>query len=155
MDVNISTSEKKIVVNKTSKMPTRKRSERNTEKHPWAMTNPKRSERNTKKNPWSMNNPKQSERNTKKNPWAMVNPNYKFRKCLLSDDELKMVVAPCTRDLHTFYMERGKSDDYSPIMVALQPETNAWPKRGDESSNGLEQIPCHSVICTISSTWML
>jgi hypothetical protein len=39
--------EKKIVVNKTSKMPTRKRSERNTEKYPCAMTNPKGSERNT------------------------------------------------------------------------------------------------------------
>jgi hypothetical protein len=26
-------------------------------------------------------------------------------------------------------------------MVALGPGTNAWPKRGDESSNELEQIP--------------
>jgi hypothetical protein len=71
----------------------------------------------------------------------MVNPNYKFEKSLLSDDDIKMEAAPCTRDLHTFYMERSKSDDDSPIMVALRPGTNAWPKRGDESSNGLEQIP--------------
>jgi hypothetical protein len=70
----------------------------------------------------------------------MVNPNYKFGKSLLSDDDLKKV-APCTRKLHTFYMQRGKLDDESSIMVALQPGTNAWPKRGDESSNGLEQIP--------------
>jgi hypothetical protein len=132
--------EKKIIVNKTSKMPTRKRFERNTEKHPWAMTNPKQSERNTKKSPWSMTNPKRSERNTKKNPWSMVNPNYKFGKSLLSDDDLKMVATPCTKDLHTFY-KCAKSDDESPIMVALRLGTNAWPKRGDESSNGLEQIP--------------
>jgi hypothetical protein len=114
---------KKIVVNKTSKMPTRKRSERNTKKHPWAMTNPKRSEKNTKKNPWSM-----------------VNPYYQFRKSILSDDDLKMVVPPYTRDLHTFYMEHAKSDDESLIMAALRPETNAWPKRGDKSSNRLMQI---------------
>jgi hypothetical protein len=39
--------EKEIVVNKTSKRPTRKRYERNTKKNSWSMTNPKRSERNT------------------------------------------------------------------------------------------------------------
>jgi hypothetical protein len=69
----------------------------------------------------------------------MVNPNYKFGKSLLSDDDLKKV-APCTRELHTFYMQHGKSHDNSSIMVSLRPENNAWPKRGDESSNGIEQI---------------
>jgi hypothetical protein len=66
----------------------------------------------------------------------MVNPNYKFGKSLLSDDVLKKA-APCTRELHTFYMQRGKSDNDSDIMVALWPGTSACPKR-DELSNGLE-----------------
>jgi hypothetical protein len=66
----------------------------------------------------------------------MVNPNYKFRKSLLSDGDLKKA-APFTRKLHTFYMQRGKLD--SQIMVALRPETNAWLKR-DESSNELQQL---------------
>jgi hypothetical protein len=114
--------EKEIVVNKTSKRPTRKRSKRNTKKNPWYMTNPKR-----------------SERNTEKNPWAMVNPNYKFGKSLLSDSDLKNA-APCTRKLHTFYRQRGKSDDDYDIMVALRPRTSAWPQR-NESSNGLQQLP--------------
>jgi hypothetical protein len=70
----------------------------------------------------------------------MINSNYKFGKILLSGDDLEMA-APCTRDLHTFYMQHAKLDDDSPIMVALRPGTNAWPKRGDELSNGLEQIP--------------
>jgi hypothetical protein len=87
-----------------------------------------------------MTNPKRSERNTKKNPWALSNPNYKFGKSLFSGDDIKMV-APCTRDLHTFYMQRVMSDDDSLITVSLRPGTNAWPKRGEESSNGLEQIP--------------
>jgi hypothetical protein len=87
-----------------------------------------------------MTNSKRSERNTQKNPWAMVNANYKFGKILLSNDDLKKA-APCTRELHTFYMQRGKSDDDSLIMVSLRPETNAWPKRGDESSIRLKQIP--------------
>jgi hypothetical protein len=113
--------EKKIVVNKASKMPTTKRYERNTKKNPWPMTNPKR-----------------SERNTQKNPWVMVNPNYKFGKSLLSDDDLKNA-APCTRELHTFYMHCGKSDDDSPILVALRPEVSSWPER-NESSNELKQI---------------
>jgi hypothetical protein len=69
----------------------------------------------------------------------MVNPSYKFGKSLLSDDGLKNAT-PCTRELHTFYMQRGKSDDDSDIMVILQPGNSAWPKR-DESSNRLEQIP--------------
>jgi hypothetical protein len=43
-------------------------------------------------------------------------------------------------ELHTFYMQRGKSDDDSHIMVALRPGTNAWTQR-DESSNELEQLP--------------
>jgi hypothetical protein len=69
----------------------------------------------------------------------MVNPKYKFGKSLLSYDDLRNV-APCTRELYTFYMKRGKSDDNSDIMVALRPGTSAWPTR-DESSNRLEQIP--------------
>jgi hypothetical protein len=94
----------KIIKNKTSKMPTRNR----------------------------------FERNTKKNPWAMTKPNYKFVKSILSDDDLNEA-APCIRDLYTFYMQRVKSDDDSPIMLAFRPGTSAWPKR-EESSNGLEQI---------------
>jgi hypothetical protein len=84
-----------------------------------------------------MTNPKQSERDTEKNPWAMVNPNYKFGKSLLSDGDLKKA-APCTKKLRKFYMQRGKSDDDSDIMVALQPKTSAWPPRW---SNGLQQLP--------------
>jgi hypothetical protein len=86
-----------------------------------------------------MTSPKQSEGDTEKNPWAMDNPNYKFEKSLLSDGDLKKA-APCTSQLHTFYMQRGKSDDNSDIMVALRPGTNAWPQR-DESSNELQQLP--------------
>jgi hypothetical protein len=86
-----------------------------------------------------MTNPKQSESDTEKNPWAMANPNYKFRKNILSDGDLKKA-APFTRKLHTFYMQRGASDDASDIMVALGPRTNAWLKR-DESSNALQQMP--------------
>jgi hypothetical protein len=67
-----------------------------------------------------MTNPKKSESDTEKNPWAMVNPNYKFRKSLLSDGDLKKA-APFTRKIHTFYMQCGKSDDDSQIMVALRP----------------------------------
>jgi hypothetical protein len=74
-----------------------------------------------------MTNPKRYERNTQKNPWATVNPNYyKFRKSLLSYDDLKNA-PPCTRELHTLCMQRGKSDDDSNIMVALRPGTIAWP----------------------------
>jgi hypothetical protein len=69
----------------------------------------------------------------------MVNPNYKFGKCLLGDGDLKKA-APYTRKLHTFYMQRGKSDDDSPIMVGLRPGTGASPQRND-SSNGLQQLP--------------
>jgi hypothetical protein len=84
-----------------------------------------------------MTNPKQSETDTdtEKNPWAMVNPNYKFGKSFLCDGDLKKA-APFTRKLHTFYMQRGKSDDDSQIMVTLRPVTIAWLKR-DESSNEL------------------
>jgi hypothetical protein len=99
--------EKEIIVNKTSKRPTRKRSKRNT---------------------------KETQRS---NPWAMDNPNYKFGKSLLTDGDLKKV-APFTRKLHKFYMQRGKSDDDSHIMVALRPNSSAWPPRW---SNGLQQIP--------------
>jgi hypothetical protein len=111
---------KEITVNKTSKRPTRKRSKRNT-----------------KENPWYMTNPKKSERDTEKNPWAMDNANYKFGKRLLSDGDLKKT-APFTRKLHKFYMQHGKSDDDSHIMVALRPKTSAWPPRW---SNGLQQLP--------------
>jgi hypothetical protein len=86
-----------------------------------------------------MTSPKQSESDIEKNPWAMANPNYKFGKNILSDGDLKKA-APFTRKLHTFYMQRGKSDDASDIMIALRPGTNAWLKR-DESSNALQQIP--------------
>jgi hypothetical protein len=82
-----------------------------------------------------MTNTKQSESDTEKNTWTMANPDYKFRKSLLSDGDLKKV-PPFTRKLHTFYMQRGKSDDDSQIMVALRPGTNAWLKR-HESSNKL------------------
>jgi hypothetical protein len=80
-----------------------------------------------------MTNPKQSERDTEKNPWAMVNPNYNFGKSLLNVGDLKKAT-PCTRKLHEFYMQHGKSDDDSDIMVALRPGTSAWPPRW---SNGL------------------
>jgi hypothetical protein len=40
----------------------------------------------------------------------MANPNYKFGKNLFGDGDLKKA-APFTRKLHTFYMQRGKSDD--------------------------------------------
>jgi hypothetical protein len=83
-----------------------------------------------------MTNPKQSESDTKKNPWAMANRNYKFEKNILSDGDLKKA-APFTRKFHTFYMECGKSNDVSDIMVALRPRTNAWLKR-DESSSALQ-----------------
>jgi hypothetical protein len=69
----------------------------------------------------------------------MANPNYKFGKNLLSVGDLKKA-APFTRKLHTFYMQRGKSNDASDIMVALGPETNAWLKR-DKSSNALQLLP--------------
>jgi hypothetical protein len=85
-----------------------------------------------------MTNPKQSESDTEKNPWAMANPNYKFRKNILSDGDLKKA-ALFTRKPHTFYMRRDESDDASDIMVALRPRTNAWLKR-DESSNALQQM---------------
>jgi hypothetical protein len=63
----------------------------------------------------------------------MDNPNYKFGKSLVIGDDLKKA-APFTRKLHKFYMQRGKSDDDSHIMVALRPDTSAWPLRW---SNGL------------------
>jgi hypothetical protein len=85
-----------------------------------------------------MTNPNQYERDTEKNPWAMDNPNYKFGKNLLSDGDVKKA-APCTRQLHTFYMQRGKSDDDSEIMSHFD-LGNAWPQR-DESSNELQQLP--------------
>jgi hypothetical protein len=69
----------------------------------------------------------------------MDNPNYKFRKNILSVGDLKKD-APFTRKLHTFYMQRGESNDASDIMVALRPRTNAWLKR-DESSNALQLMP--------------
>jgi hypothetical protein len=82
-------------------------------------------------------NPKQSERDIGKNPWSMDNQNYKFGKSLLSFGDLKKA-APFTRKLHKFYMQHGKLDDDSHIMVAFRPETSAWPPRW---SNGLQQLP--------------
>jgi hypothetical protein len=102
---------KEIVVNKTSRRPTRKRSKRNT-----------------KENRGYMTNPKQPESDTEKNPWAMDNPNYKFGKSRLTDGDLKKA-APFTRNLHKFYIQRGKSDDNSQIMVALRPQSSAWYPR--------------------------
>jgi hypothetical protein len=49
--------EKKIVVNNTSKGPTRKLSKRNTKENRWYMTNSKQYESETEKNPWAMVNP--------------------------------------------------------------------------------------------------
>jgi hypothetical protein len=69
----------------------------------------------------------------------MANTNYKYEKNLPSVGDLKKA-APFTRKLHTFYMQRGKSDDASDIMVALRPGTNAWLKR-DEASNALGLLP--------------
>jgi hypothetical protein len=54
----------------------------------------------------------------------MDNPNYKFGNSLLTDGDLKKV-APFTRKLNKFYTQRGKSDDDSHIMVALQPDSSA------------------------------
>jgi hypothetical protein len=84
-----------------------------------------------------MTNPKKYERDTKKNPWAMDNLNYKFGKSLLSDGDVKKA-APFSRNLYKFYMQCGKSDDDSHIMIAFRPETSAWPPRW---SNGLQQLP--------------
>jgi hypothetical protein len=128
--------EKEITVNKMSKRPTRKRSKRNT-----------------KENRWYMTNPKQSESDIEKNPWAMVNPNYNFGKSLRNDGDLKKA-ARFIRKLHTFYMQRGKSDDDSQIMVALWPGINAWLKR-NESLNKLQQLPMQLCDLYISSTWIL
>jgi hypothetical protein len=68
----------------------------------------------------------------------MANPNYKFGKNILNDGDLKKA-APFARKLHTFYMQRGESNDASDIMVALRPRTNTWLKR-DELSNALQQM---------------
>jgi hypothetical protein len=97
-----------------------------------------------------MTNPKQSESDTKKNPWA-DNPNYKFGKSLLTDGDLKKV-APFTRKLHKFYMQCGKSDDDSHIMVTLRPNSSAWPPRW---SNGLQHLPVQLSDLYDLSTWML
>jgi hypothetical protein len=67
----------------------------------------------------------------------MNNPNYKFGKSLLTDGDLKKA-APFIRKLHKFYMQLGKSDDDSHIMVALRADSSAWPPRW---SNGLQQLP--------------
>jgi hypothetical protein len=67
----------------------------------------------------------------------MDNPNYKFGKSLLTDGDLKKA-APFTSKLHKLYMQRGKSDDNSHIMVVLLPQSSAWPPRW---SNGLQLLP--------------
>jgi hypothetical protein len=69
----------------------------------------------------------------------MTNPNYKFGKSILSADVLD-VVAPCTRDLHTFFMERCEAQDESPITVALQPRTSWWLMR-EQLAKKVQQIP--------------
>jgi hypothetical protein len=66
----------------------------------------------------------------------MDNPNYKFGKSFLTDGDLKKA-APFTRKLHKFYMQCGKSDDDSHIMVALRPDSSVWRPRW---SNGLQQL---------------
>jgi hypothetical protein len=63
------------------------------------------------------------------------------------------VVAPCTRDIHTFFTQRGKVEHDSPIMVAIQPRTSWWPKKNSQTNS--RRYLCNSVICTISSCWML
>jgi hypothetical protein len=68
---------------------------------------------------------KRYERNGKKNPWTNSHPNYNFGKSILRATELN-VVAPCNRDVHTFFMERCRSQDESPITVALRPGTGWW-----------------------------
>jgi hypothetical protein len=60
-----------------------------------------------------------------------------YGKSLLTDGDLKKV-APFTRKLHKFYMQRGKLEDNSHIMVALRPQSSAWPLRW---SNRLQLLP--------------
>jgi hypothetical protein len=67
----------------------------------------------------------------------MDNPNYKFGKSLLTDGDLKKA-GPFTRTLHKIYMQRGKSNDNSHIMVAIRPQSSAWPPRW---SKGLQLLP--------------
>jgi hypothetical protein len=83
----------------------------------------------------------------------MVNPNYKFGKSLLNDDDLK-TSAPCTRELHTFYMQCGKS------MIILRlwshgPKTLHGPREETNCQTDKGRYLCNSVICMIYSTWML
>jgi hypothetical protein len=128
--------EKENVVNKISKRPTRKRSKRNT-----------------KENPWYMTNPKQSERDTEKNPWAMDNPNYKFGKSLLSDGDLKRPLLVPDNSTHS-----------TCNVVSQMIIPTLWSHFGPGEMHGLREMNrqtnsssylCNSVICTISSTWML
>jgi hypothetical protein len=128
--------EKEIAVNQTSKRPTRKRSKRNT-----------------KENRWYMTNPKQSESDTEKNPWAMDNPNYKFGKILLNDDDLKRLL-----------LLRESSTHSTCNVVSQMMILKLWPHFCPEPMHGLKEMNrqtnsssymCNSVICTISSTWML
>jgi hypothetical protein len=135
-------------------MPTRRRYERNTKKHPWAMTNPKGSERNTKKNPWAMTNPKRSERNTKKNPLAMVNPNYKFGKTFLVVMISKWLLLILEISTHS------TCNVLSQLMILqLRSHFGPGPMHGPREETNRKtdssRYLCNSVICTISSTWML
>jgi hypothetical protein len=80
----------------------------------------------------------------------MDNTNYKFGKSLLTDGDVKKA-APFTRKLHKFY-KHGNSHDDSHVMVALRPETSAWPPR---LSNGLQQLSVQLSDLYVSLTWML
>jgi hypothetical protein len=93
------------------------------------------------------------ERNTKKNPWAMTNPNYKCRKSILSDNDLN-VAAP-----FTIISTHSTSNVLSQMMILrLLSHFGPRPEHGQREKNcqtDLSKYLCNSVICTISSTWML
>jgi hypothetical protein len=94
-------------------------------------------------------------RNTKEtprsNPWAMDNPNYKFRKSLLTDGDLKKA------DPLPESSPNSTCNVISHMMILT-----LWSHFGPTAVHGLRDgqtdsssYLCNSVICTISSTWML
>jgi hypothetical protein len=83
----------------------------------------------------------------------MTNPNYKFGDIILRDDDLNGA-APCTRDIHTFFMQCCKDEDDSPIMVTLRPGTGGGLREKNLQTDSTRYL-CNSVICMISSSWML
>jgi hypothetical protein len=126
--------EMEITVNKTSKSPTRKRSKRKT-----------------KENRWYMTNLKQSESDTEKNPWAMDNTNYKFRRAFS-----RMVISKRLLLLPESSTNSASNTVSQMIILRL------WSHFGPRVVHGLRDgqtdsscYMCNSVICTISSTWML